>query len=36
MTAFHTDEYIHFLTRVTPETVEEMSYQGTRCNYQSL
>lgn len=32
MTAFHTDEYIHFLNRVTPETAEELTYHGTRCN----
>lgn len=31
MTAFHTDEYVHFLTRVTPETAEELTYHGTRC-----
>ncbi|KAF8967453.1 hypothetical protein BDZ97DRAFT_1803400 [Flammula alnicola] len=30
MTAFHTDEYIHFLHSVTPETVEKMSYQRSR------
>ncbi|KDR84346.1 hypothetical protein GALMADRAFT_55732 [Galerina marginata CBS 339.88] len=30
MTAFHTDEYIHFLHSVTPETVEKMTYQRTR------
>ncbi|KAF5388392.1 hypothetical protein D9615_000867 [Tricholomella constricta] len=30
MTAFHTDEYIHFLNRVTPETVEEMTGHGSR------
>ncbi|KIJ13314.1 hypothetical protein PAXINDRAFT_170594 [Paxillus involutus ATCC 200175] len=30
MTAFHTDEYIHFLSRVTPETAEELTYHGTR------
>ncbi|KAL0064028.1 hypothetical protein AAF712_009096 [Marasmius tenuissimus] len=30
MTAFHTDEYIHFLSRVTPETAEEMTFHGTR------
>ncbi|KAH7922563.1 histone deacetylase [Leucogyrophana mollusca] len=30
MTAFHTDEYIHFLNRVTPETAEELTYHGTR------
>lgn len=31
MTKFHTDEYVDFLTRVSPETVEEMSGHGTRC-----
>lgn len=31
MTAFHTDEYIHFLSRVTPETEAEMTLRGTRC-----
>lgn len=31
MTRFHTDEYVDFLTRVSPETVEEMSGHGTRC-----
>ena len=31
MTTFHTDEYIHFLNRVTPETAEELTYHGTRC-----
>ncbi|KAG6828309.1 hypothetical protein H0H92_008424 [Tricholoma furcatifolium] len=30
MTAFHTDEYIHFLSRVTPETVEELTGHGSR------
>ncbi|KAF4575430.1 hypothetical protein EYR40_004831 [Pleurotus pulmonarius] len=30
MTAFHTDEYVHFLNRVTPETAEELTYHGTR------
>ncbi|KIK34484.1 hypothetical protein CY34DRAFT_812853 [Suillus luteus UH-Slu-Lm8-n1] len=30
MSAFHTDEYIHFLNRVTPETAEELTYHGTR------
>ena len=34
MTAFHTDEYIHFLNRVTPETAEELTYHGTRCESQ--
>ncbi|KAJ7138165.1 hypothetical protein C8R44DRAFT_661231 [Mycena epipterygia] len=28
MTAFHTDEYINFLARVTPETVEELTHGG--------
>ncbi|CAG7853130.1 Histone deacetylase RPD3; AltName: Full=Transcriptional regulatory protein RPD3 [Serendipita indica DSM 11827] len=30
MTRFHTDEYIHFLKRVTPETAGELSENGTR------
>ncbi|PWZ03348.1 putative Hda2-histone deacetylase [Testicularia cyperi] len=30
MTRFHTDEYIDFLHRVTPETVHEMTSEGTR------
>ncbi|KAG2013083.1 histone deacetylase RPD3 [Coprinopsis cinerea AmutBmut pab1-1] len=30
MTKFHTDEYVHFLNRVTPETAEELTYHGTR------
>ncbi|KAF9035991.1 hypothetical protein BJ165DRAFT_1509507, partial [Panaeolus papilionaceus] len=30
MSAFHMDEYVHFLTQVTPETAEKMTYQGTR------
>ncbi|KAF9474338.1 histone deacetylase RPD3 [Pholiota conissans] len=30
MTAFHTDEYINFLSTVTPETVERMSSQKSR------
>ncbi|TEB32285.1 histone deacetylase RPD3 [Coprinellus micaceus] len=30
MTRFHTDEYVHFLHRVTPETAEELTYGGTR------
>jgi hypothetical protein len=33
MTAFHTDEYIHFLNRVTPETAEELTFGGQRCEY---
>ncbi|KAJ7140442.1 hypothetical protein C8R46DRAFT_1361289 [Mycena filopes] len=28
MTAFHTDEYINFLARVTPETAEELTHNG--------
>ncbi|CAG8583435.1 7236_t:CDS:10 [Paraglomus brasilianum] len=32
MTRFHTDEYIDFLCRVTPENVEELSQQQTRYN----
>ncbi|CAG8497038.1 14529_t:CDS:10 [Acaulospora morrowiae] len=32
MTRFHTDEYIHFLERVTPLNVEELSQQQTRFN----
>lgn len=31
MSSFHTDEYVHFLHSVTPETAEKMTYQGTRC-----
>ncbi|KAG6917573.1 hypothetical protein DXG01_002042 [Tephrocybe rancida] len=31
MSSFHTDEYIHFLNRVTPETAEDLTYHGTRC-----
>lgn len=31
MTRFHTDEYIHFLSRVIPETAEELTFHGTRC-----
>ncbi|CAG8682880.1 3804_t:CDS:10, partial [Ambispora leptoticha] len=32
LTRFHTDEYIDFLNRVTPENVEELSQQQTRFN----
>ncbi|CAI2166567.1 18409_t:CDS:10 [Funneliformis geosporum] len=32
MTRFHTDEYIDFLYRVTPQNVEELSMQQTRFN----
>lgn len=31
MTRFHTDEYVHFLERVTPETAEQLTYHGNRC-----
>ena len=31
MTAFHTDEYVDFLYKVTPETVEELTGYGRRC-----
>lgn len=31
MTAFHTDEYIDFLSTVMPETVAEQTGNGTRC-----
>ncbi|KAF8467436.1 hypothetical protein JB92DRAFT_3060539 [Gautieria morchelliformis] len=30
MTAFHTDEYVDFLYKVTPETVEELTASGRR------
>ncbi|KAL4245117.1 histone deacetylase family protein [Abortiporus biennis] len=30
LTRFHTDEYVHFLSKVTPETAEEMTFHGTR------
>jgi histone deacetylase 1/2 len=36
MTRFHTDEYIDFLNKVTPETAEEMTGNGTRCESSSL
>jgi hypothetical protein len=31
MTSFHTDEYVQFLSRVTPETASKLSFNGTRC-----
>lgn len=31
MTRFHTDEYIDFLSKVTPENVEELMAQRSRC-----
>lgn len=33
MTRFHTDEYVDFLTRVTPETVQEMTGNGSSCEF---
>ncbi|CCL98576.1 uncharacterized protein FIBRA_00577 [Fibroporia radiculosa] len=30
MTRFHTDEYVQFLSRVTPETQEELTFNGSR------
>lgn len=33
MTRFHTDEYVDFLMRVSPETAEEMTGKGTRCMF---
>ncbi|EPQ52568.1 histone deacetylase [Gloeophyllum trabeum ATCC 11539] len=30
MTRFHTDEYVNFLQRVTPETAEDLTYKYTR------
>ena len=33
MTRFHTDEYIDFLARVTPETFDEMTGHGSRCQF---
>ena len=31
MTQFHTDEYVHFLHTVTPETADKMAHSGARC-----
>jgi len=31
MTKFHTDEYIDFLSRITPETAQDLTGDGTRC-----
>jgi hypothetical protein len=31
MTAFHTDEYVHFLSKVIPETAMDLTYNRTRC-----
>ena len=30
MTRFHTDEYINFLSRVTPDNARRLTYQGSR------
>ena len=30
LTRFHTDEYIDFLSKVTPENARRLTYQGTR------
>ncbi|KAI0670551.1 histone deacetylase RPD3 [Trametes maxima] len=30
MTRFHTDEYVHFLSKVTPENAQQLTYQGSR------
>lgn len=31
MTRFHSDEYVEFLEKVTPETAEAMTGGGVRC-----
>jgi hypothetical protein len=36
MTQFHTDEYIEFLSRVTPTNAKHLQAQGYRCNPPSL
>lgn len=36
MTRFHTDEYIDFLNRVSPETAQAMSGGGSRCKHTQL
>ena len=36
MTHLHTDEYINFLEKVTPETVKELTGEGTRCASRAL
>ncbi|GBE80179.1 histone deacetylase RPD3 [Sparassis latifolia] len=30
MSRFHSDEYVHFLSRVTPETAQELTFHGSR------
>lgn len=34
ITRFHTDDYVDFLLKVTPETVNELTGHGTRCELQ--
>ena len=34
MSAFHTDEYVDFLYKVTPETMEELTISGQRCKHK--
>jgi hypothetical protein len=36
MTTFHTDEYIDFLTKVTPDTFDELTWGKRRCMYSSF
>lgn len=36
MTRFHTDEYVDFLERVTPETAEAMTGGNVRCEFPSI
>lgn len=31
MTKFHTDEYVDFLQRVAPDTADDLTGKGTRC-----
>lgn len=33
MTQFHTDDYIDFLSRVTPENMEQFQKEQAKCNY---
>jgi histone deacetylase 1/2 len=32
MTQFHTDDYIDFLSRVTPENMEQFQKEQAKCN----
>jgi hypothetical protein len=36
MTRFHSDEYVDFLEKVSPETVEELTGSGSRCKFRVL